>query len=215
MSENTPSPVIDDYPVAIAVTHRPAAVHTALDDAAEPARGFRHAIRSMLADSAQYLVGLALLSLASVALVPLYTRQLTPAEFGVYALVDVSVLGLLTIASLGLNVAYLKWFAVAKPSEVPALFSEMLLAGGGAAAILGAAFSFLLHIPLGAHWFGFAREVLPGSCFRSWLWKPWKRFSWPTFERCAGPLRFAPRARCVCSRSSEPASGTCSSNIAA
>ena len=154
MSENTPSPVVEDYPAAIAVTHRSVAVQAALDDVAEPARGFRHAIRSMLADSAQYLVGLALLSLASVALVPLYTRQLTPAEFGVYALVDVSVLGLLTIASLGLNVAYLKWFAVAKPSEVPALFSEMLLAGGVAAAILGAAFSLLLRVPLGSHWFG-------------------------------------------------------------
>ncbi len=115
----------------------------------------------MLADSAQYLVGPALLSLASVALVPLYTRQLTPAEFGVYALVDVSVLGLLIIASLGLNVAYLKWFAVAKPSEVPALFSEMLLAGGVAATILGAAFSFLVHIPLGRH-----RLVLPTEILR-------------------------------------------------
>ncbi len=124
------------------------------------------AMRDMVADSAQYLVGLALLSVASVVLVPLYTRKITPAEFGVYALVDITVLGLLTVASLGMNVAYLKWFAEAKAAEVPALFSEMLLAGCGAAAILGLAFSLMLRSGWGSHWFG-----MPTQSF-AWILLP-------------------------------------------
>jgi O-antigen/teichoic acid export membrane protein len=118
--------------------------------AAEPlvpknSQGFRKIILTMARDSGQYLAGLALLSLASVALVPLYTRQLTPVAFGAYALIDVSILSILTISSLGLNVAYLKWFAEAKPEEVPLLFMTVLGAGSAAAALLGLSLTYLLH----------------------------------------------------------------------
>jgi O-antigen/teichoic acid export membrane protein len=158
MTENTQVPLVDDYREPLAAVDDFASAGAAagrlLRERKSPTRGFRMAIREMVSDSAQYLVGLALLSVASVVLVPLYTRKITPAEFGVYALVDVTVLALLTIAGLGLNVAYLKWFAEAQEAEVSALFSQMLLAGCIAAGILGAAFSLLLSSAWGNRWFG-------------------------------------------------------------
>ena len=170
MTENAPEPLVDDYrePILVAddIGFASAGPDEITGQTSGHTGGFRTAILGMVGDSAQYLVGLALLSVANVVLVPLYTRKITPAQFGVYALIDISVLGLLTVASLGLNVAYLKWFAEAKPSEIPALFSDMLLPGCAAASILGLTFSLLLLSPLGARWFGmptreFAWILLP------------------------------------------------------
>lgn len=139
--------------------------------AAEPlvsknSQGFRKIMLTMARDSGQYLAGLALLSLANVALVPLYTRQLTPVAFGAYALVDVSILSILTISSLGLNVAYLKRFAEAKPEDVSLLFMTVLVAGLAAAALLGLSLSYLLHGKTVDAWFGMpVREI-------SWMLLP-------------------------------------------
>jgi hypothetical protein len=42
---------------------------------------------SLAGDSAQYLVGLVVMGLANMVLLPLYTRYLSPADFGLYALI--------------------------------------------------------------------------------------------------------------------------------
>src|SRR5215471_14306233 len=52
---------------------------------------------SLASDSAVYLVGGLLMGLGSVVLVPLYTRALGPREFGVYALLDITVLLVVTV----------------------------------------------------------------------------------------------------------------------
>jgi O-antigen/teichoic acid export membrane protein len=119
-----------------------------------PVGGFRETIHAVVVDSVQYLLGLALLSLANIALVPLYTRRLSPSEFGIYALIDVTVLGILTVSSLGLNVAYLKWFSKIKANETSALFSEMLIAGSAAALVLGLVFFLIVRGEWGTRWLG-------------------------------------------------------------
>jgi O-antigen/teichoic acid export membrane protein len=96
-------------------------------------------LSALAGDSARYLVGLAVMGLANFVLLPLYTRYLTPADFGRYALVEVLALGLISVSSLGFNVSYLKWFAEVAPSEAPALLGTMIWANGLVAAIAGVA----------------------------------------------------------------------------
>src|SRR4029077_10677355 len=72
---------------------------------------------SLLSDSAVYLMGAVLIGLGSIVLVPLYTRTLGPREFGVYALVDITVLLVVTVTTLKMDVSYLKWFADIGPSR--------------------------------------------------------------------------------------------------
>jgi len=69
------------------------------------------ALLALARDSLVYLAGAAMIGLGNFVLVPLYTRYLAPAEFGVYALVDIIVLILVTVTQLGFGVSYLKWFA--------------------------------------------------------------------------------------------------------
>ncbi|HLB46635.1 MAG TPA: hypothetical protein VJL59_06385, partial [Anaerolineales bacterium] len=88
-------------------------------------------------DSAIYLVGVVMIGLGNLVLVPLYTRHLTLAEFGVYALVDITVLILVTVTQLGFGVSYLKWFAELDPSRRGELLGSTLMISSLAAALGG------------------------------------------------------------------------------
>jgi len=66
---------------------------------------------AILGDSLIYLIGAALIGIGNVVLLPLYTRCLSASHFGMYALLDVTILIVVTITQLGLGITYLKWFA--------------------------------------------------------------------------------------------------------
>jgi O-antigen/teichoic acid export membrane protein len=99
---------------------------------------------SLLGDSAQYFVGVAMMGLASLLLLPIYTRFLTPSDFGLFALIEVLVLSLISISGMGFSVSYLKSFATSGPGEVPKLLGTMLWTNSLLAAITGAGLSVFL-----------------------------------------------------------------------
>jgi O-antigen/teichoic acid export membrane protein len=99
---------------------------------------------SLAGDSAAYLAGGVLLGLGNVVLIPLYTRTLAPREFGVYALLDVTILLLVAVTALKLDVSYLKWFADLEPARRGELLGTTLLAGLGASASGGLILFLLL-----------------------------------------------------------------------
>jgi O-antigen/teichoic acid export membrane protein len=103
--------------------------------------GFSGALFALAGDSFQYLIGLAVMGLANMALMPLYTRYLSPSEFGLYALVEILALGLITAASLGSGVSYLKWYAAGEPSQVKQLLGTTLWSNGLAALLMGGGLS--------------------------------------------------------------------------
>jgi O-antigen/teichoic acid export membrane protein len=129
--------------------------------------GFSGTLVALAGDSFQYLIGLSVMGLANMVLLPLYTRYLDPAEFGLYALVEVAVLGLIAVAGLGFNVSYLKWYADAENRSVPVLLGTMLWANGLTAILLGTALSVLVTSHSGV-------EVLGAPTHRfAWLILPW------------------------------------------
>jgi O-antigen/teichoic acid export membrane protein len=95
-------------------------------------------LRSLMGDSAHYLLGVVVVGLANMVLLPLYTRYLIPSDLGLYALIEVLALGSISISSLGFNVAYLKWFAESTPGEVAKLLGTMMWVNGFAGAFTGA-----------------------------------------------------------------------------
>lgn len=124
------------------------------------------ALVSLAGDSAVYLTGGALVGLGNIILIPLYTRCLQPREFGEYALVDVTVLLVVTVCALKLDVSYLKWFADVESNRHGELLGAMLLAGLAASALGGLALSLLAGSKLGELWLhgsarGFAWTLLP------------------------------------------------------
>jgi O-antigen/teichoic acid export membrane protein len=123
-----------------------------LDTSAERERQtpISRVLRSLLKDSSVYLVGSAIVGLSNVVLVPLYTRTLKPAEFGVYALIDVTVLLLVTATALKLDVSYLKWFADLDPAKHGELLGSTLLAGISVSAIGGGLLWAAVASPAGA-----------------------------------------------------------------
>src|SRR6266849_981873 len=98
---------------------------------------FSGALCALAGDSFQYLIGLAVMGLANMVLMPLYTRCLSPGEFGVYALVEILALGLIAAASLGSGVSYLKWYAASETSSVKQLLGTTLWSNGLAALLMG------------------------------------------------------------------------------
>ncbi len=107
---------------------------------------------SLAGDSAAYLAGGVLLGFGSVVLIPLYAQTLTPREFGVYALLDVTILLLVAVTALKLDVSYLKWFADLESARHGELLGTMLLAGLAASTFAGIVFSLLVVSPLGESW---------------------------------------------------------------
>ena len=110
------------------------------------------ALFALVGDSLVYLAGAAMIGLGNFVLVPLYTRYLAPAEFGVYALVDVTILIFVTVTQLGFGVSYLKWFADIELSRRGELLGSTLTIGALAAAIGGALLALAVAGPLGERW---------------------------------------------------------------
>lgn len=92
---------------------------------------------SMLRDSAVYLAGTALLGLATVVLVPLYTRYLPPEEFGLYALLEMALLIAITVTEMGLGSSYLRWFAETDAHGRGVLLGSCLAAVSCASVVCG------------------------------------------------------------------------------
>lgn len=110
-----------------------------------PEDSFAGSLLSLGSDSFQYLVGLALIGLANMILVPLYTRYLSPEEFGVYGLIEIAVLASIAVSSLGFNVSYVKWFAETESARIPCLLGTQLWVGTAASGAVGFAFVALLY----------------------------------------------------------------------
>ena len=113
--------------------------------AREERSGLAAVMLSLLGDSAQYLVGVAVMGLANVFLLPLYTRVLSPSDCGLYALVELLALTLISVSGLGFPVSYLKSFAASGPGKVSKVLGTMFWANGLAAVITGTALSLFLH----------------------------------------------------------------------
>jgi O-antigen/teichoic acid export membrane protein len=110
------------------------------------------ALLSLASDSTVYLAGGILIGLGNIVLVPLYTRALSPREFGVYALVEVTVLLLVAVSALKLDVSYLKWFADLVPSRRGELLGSTLLTGLSVSLLSGLILSFSVAGRLGEFW---------------------------------------------------------------
>lgn len=116
-------------------------------------------------NSTVYLAGAVLVGLGNFVLVPLYTRFLTQAEFGAYALVEISLLITITVTQLGLGTTYLRWYAETEPSRRGEILASSIAAGSLAAAIGGFALAVIVRGGLG-------RELLAGHRLDAWLLWP-------------------------------------------
>lgn len=114
----------------------------------------------LLRHSAIYLAGAVLVGLGNFVLVPLYTRFLTPADFGAYALIEISLLITVTITQLGLSTTYLRWHAETDPSHHGEILASSVAAGSFGATIGGFALAVIVRGPLGTEWLaGHARDA--------------------------------------------------------
>jgi O-antigen/teichoic acid export membrane protein len=124
------------------------------------------ALFSLVSDSMVYLTGGILIGLGNVILIPLYTRHLSLSEFGVYALVDVFVVLITTLAMLKLDVSYLKWFADLDASQQGKLLGTTLFTGLAFSSVGGLGLALLLASRVGWEWLhvstsSFAWLILP------------------------------------------------------
>lgn len=124
------------------------------------------ALLALAGDSLVYVAGAAMIGLGNFILVPLYTRYLAPAEFGVYALMDIAILVVVMVTQLGFGVSYLKWFADIGRSRRGELLGSTLSVGALAAAIGGGLLALAVASPLGERWLqtadrGFVWTLLP------------------------------------------------------
>jgi O-antigen/teichoic acid export membrane protein len=101
-------------------------------------------------DSLSYLVGAGLLGFGNLLLIPILTRNLSPEQFGAYALVDIALLVTVMVSQMGLPVSYLKWFSDIASSDRGRLLGSSLAAGGMAACILGVVLSSAATTPVGS-----------------------------------------------------------------
>jgi O-antigen/teichoic acid export membrane protein len=123
-------------------------------------------LASLVRDSGSYLVGTAVVGLGNFVLVPLYTRTLNPAEFGVYSLVEIAVLLLVGVSPLKLDISYLKWFADLGAKRSRRLLGSVLAACGLTAAVGGIVLALVVISPIGKSWLqtdqrGFAWLLCP------------------------------------------------------
>jgi O-antigen/teichoic acid export membrane protein len=138
----------------------------------EGANEFSTVLHNLLGDSAQYFVGLVLIGAANTVLLPLYMRYLDPAQFGLYALIEVASLALIAVSGLGFNTSYLKWHAEANPENAPRLLGSMLIISGLAALAMGSLLAAIVGSGAGARLLGrstkeFAYLLLPLVLFES------------------------------------------------
>jgi len=119
----------------------------------------------LVRDSTVYLAGAVVIGLGNFVLVPLYTRFLTPADFGAYALVEISLLITVTVTQLGLGTTYLRWYAETEPAHRGEILASSVAAASLAAAIAGFALAEIVRGPLGGEW-------LAGHRLDAWLLWP-------------------------------------------
>ncbi len=110
------------------------------------------ALVSLASDSAVYLAGGLLVGLGNVILIPLYTRLLAPRAFGVFALIDVVILLVVTVTVLRMDVSYLKWFADLSPEARKELLGSALLTGLTASTLGGVLLFLIAASHLGESW---------------------------------------------------------------
>ncbi len=101
-----------------------------------------------------YLAGAVLLGLGNFVLVPMYTRFLTPTDFGAYALIEISLLIAVTTTQMGLGTTYLRWYAETEPERRGEILATSVAAGVAAAALGGAILAAVMSGPLGKEWIG-------------------------------------------------------------
>lgn len=121
---------------------------------------------ALVGDSLVYLFGAVLLGLGNFILIPLYTRYLSPAEFGIYSLIEISLLFFVMATQLGFGMSYLKYYSDVGHSQRGEVLGSVLAIGGGAALFCGSIFMLLVYSPLGSQWLhtterGFAWLLLP------------------------------------------------------
>lgn len=112
-----------------------------------------------------YLAGAMLVGLGNFVLVPLYTRHLTPADFGAYALIEISLLITVTATQMGLGTTYLRWFAETEPARRGEILASSTLAGLVAATVGGLVLASVVRGPLAAKW-------LPSHSGDGWILLP-------------------------------------------
>jgi O-antigen/teichoic acid export membrane protein len=119
----------------------------------------------LVRDSMIYLAGAVLLGLGNFVLVPMYTRFLTPSDFGAYALIEVSLLIAVTTTQMGLGTTYLRWYAETEVTRRGEILASSVAAGLVAAAIGGAILAAVMSGPLGREWIG-------GNGRAAWIFVP-------------------------------------------
>jgi O-antigen/teichoic acid export membrane protein len=112
-----------------------------------------------------YLAGAVLLGLGNFVLVPMYTRFLTPSDFGAYALVEISLLIAVTTTQMGLGTTYLRWYAETEPARRGEILASSVAAGLVAAAMGGAILAVVMGGSLGREWLG-------GHARIAWIFVP-------------------------------------------
>lgn len=112
-----------------------------------------------------YLAGAMLVGLGNFVLVPLYTRYLSPSDFGAYALIEISLLITVTTTQMGLGTTYLRWYAETEEDRRGEILASSVAAGLAAAVLGGAILAALMSGPLGKEWIG-------ASVRAAWIFLP-------------------------------------------
>lgn len=123
------------------------------------------ALYPLVRHSAIYLAGAVLIGLGNFVLVPLYTRYLSPSDFGAYSLIEISLLITVTITQMGLGTTYLRWYAETESARRGEILASSVAAGLGAAVLGGVLLAGLMYGPLGREWLG-------GNARVAWIFLP-------------------------------------------
>jgi O-antigen/teichoic acid export membrane protein len=121
-------------------------------------------VYTLAKQSAVYFLGTALIGIGNFVLLPIYTRHLGISAFGMYGLIEVTLLVVVTAAQLGVGVAYVRWF----PETPPERQTELLATSSIVVTLASLAMGFLLV--LAARWSG--HSWLAGLGSQSWFLLP-------------------------------------------
>lgn len=103
--------------------------------------------RALLHDFSGYFVSLGLLSLGNILLLPMITASLTPADLGLFSLVDTAMTQGLTLGLLGLKFSYLYYYAHTASGERPQLLGNTLILSGLGSLAVGSLLAGLFGSP--------------------------------------------------------------------
>ncbi|HKV25368.1 MAG TPA: oligosaccharide flippase family protein [Candidatus Acidoferrum sp.] len=112
------------------------------------------ALYPLAKQSMVYMAGAVLIGMGYFVLVPLYTRYLTPRDFGAYALIEISLLITVTTTQMGLGTTYLRWYAETEASRRGEILASCVAGGIVAAALGGGILAAVMDGPLGRAWIG-------------------------------------------------------------